>query len=91
MLKKRVSYTVPFGWKLLEDDDEVIESIDLEIEALEIANWYILNGYTLQSTRDWLVNKTGRSITVPGMVKALKRVGYRNPTTKEVQAEEGQI
>ncbi len=76
-IKKRQSRTIPFGWKSL---GEIIEEIPEETKALEIAKWYVLGGYTLKSTRDWLVKETSREITIPGMVKAIKNVRPRNPT-----------
>lgn len=61
----------PFGYKYNEETKKK-EPITEQLEALERANLYIKSGCTMQSTRDWLVNKTGREISVPGLLKAIK-------------------
>jgi uncharacterized membrane protein YccF (DUF307 family) len=83
MIRERLYRTVPFGWKLI--DENHLEDIPEQIEALEKAKWYIKAGYTLKSTRDWLVSVTNREITVPGMIVAIKNVRHRNPTTNEIE------
>lgn len=89
MRKNRVSRLIPFGWKLVGEDTGFtsgeIEDIPEEIEALEKAKWYVAAGYTLSSTRDWLVQTTKRDITIPGMLVALKNVRHRNPNTNQVE------
>lgn len=82
MIKPRKSRTIPFGWKSLGD---TIEDVPEEIQGLEIAHWYIGAGYTMQSTRDWLVKTTNREITIPGMLKAIKNVRRRNPDTNQIE------
>lgn len=88
-IRQRTGNTIPFGWKLLEEGPTVfsgkIEEIPEEIEALEKAKWYVGAGYTLQSTRDWLVKTTKREITLPGMLKAIKNVRHRNPNTNQIE------
>ena len=40
-LKKRVSRTIPFGYKVNEEDDKLLEPIQEELEAIEQAKQYI--------------------------------------------------
>lgn len=61
----------PFGFKYNEDTKER-EPIPEQLKALEQAKFYILSGCSMQSARDWLVQKTGRTISVPGLLKAIK-------------------
>ena len=59
----------PFGYRLTE---EGLEPVEEQLEALEKAKFYIESGCSMQNTRNWLVAKTGRKISVPGMLKAIK-------------------
>ena len=59
----------PFGYKRTENG---LEEVPGELEALEKAQWYMKQGASMQSVRDWLVKKTGRKISVPGFLKSIK-------------------
>lgn len=59
-------YKVAFGYN--EDNEPIPE----QIRALAQAAMYIQQGCSMQSARNWLVKKTGREITVPGLLKAIK-------------------
>ena len=39
-LKKRISRTIPFGYKVNEEDDKLLEPIQEELEAIEQAKQY---------------------------------------------------
>lgn len=65
----------PFGYKYNEDTN-TREPIETELAALQMADKYIKSGCTMQSVRDWLVKKTGRTISVPGLLKAIKYDKY---------------
>lgn len=56
----------PFGYKRVEG---VLEPIPDQIEALKKAFWYLDSGCSYQTTRDWLVKKTGREISFIGLRK----------------------
>lgn len=83
-LRERKSRVIPFGYKLAEDPD-YLEVIPNELEALEKAKWYYENGYTVRTTAEWLVKKTGRYLSQPGLLKAVKNVRSRNPRTEEIE------
>lgn len=61
----------PFGYKYNEETKDK-EPIEDQLKALEQAAFYIQSGCTMQSARDWLVKKTGRNISVPGLLKAIR-------------------
>lgn len=61
----------PFGYRYNEETGQR-EAIPEELKALAEAAWYIKQGCTMQSARDFLVKKTGRQISVPGLLKAIK-------------------
>ena len=70
-----MSRHAPYGYKIDEQGNKLV--IPEQLEALKQAEYYIMQGCTMQSARDWLVKKTGRTISVPGMLKA---IGYAKPT-----------
>ena len=71
-LKKRISRTIPFGYKLNEEDDKLLEPIQEELEAIEQAKQYI-KSCSYREVAGWMKRKTGRYISAPGLMKVLKR------------------
>lgn len=60
----------PFGYRLNEEGKK--EPIPSELKALKLARHFIMNeGKSMGKTREWLVNKTGRQISIRGMCKAI--------------------
>ena len=66
----RIARTVPFGYKINEDDKELLDPIPYELEALELARKYIKQ-YSLRQVANWLTTKTGREISHIGLRKRL--------------------
>ena len=66
----RIARTVPFGYKVNEDDRELLDPIPYELEALELARKYIKQ-YSLRQVANWLTTKTGRQISHIGLRKRL--------------------
>ena len=66
----RIARTVPFGYKVNEDDKELLDPIPYELEALELARKYIKQ-YSLRQVANWLTTKTGRQISLIGLRKRL--------------------
>ena len=64
----RIARTVPFGYKVNEDDKELLDPIPYELEALELARKYIKQ-YSLRQVANWLTTKTGRQISHIGLRK----------------------
>ena len=71
-LKKRVSRTIPFGYKASEEDDKLLEPIHQELEAIEQAKQYI-KSCSYREVAGWMERKTGRYISAPGLRKVLAR------------------
>ena len=66
----RIARTVPFGYKINEDDKELLDPIPYELEALVLARKYIKQ-YSLRQVANWLTTKTGRQISHIGLRKRL--------------------
>ena len=66
----RIARTVPFGYKINEEDKELIDPIPYELEAIELARKYIKQ-YSLRQVANWLTTKTGRQISHIGLRKRL--------------------
>ncbi len=54
------------------DENGVKTPIPEQLAALKQAIFYIKSGCTIQATRDWLVQKTGRTISNPGLLKIVQ-------------------
>lgn len=63
--------TVPFGYKVNENDPFQLDPIPIELEALEKAKHYIKR-YSSRLVANWLEKVTGRHITHNGLLKRLK-------------------
>ena len=66
----RIARIIPFGYKINEEDKELLDPIPYELEALELARKYIKQ-YSLRQVANWLTNKTGREISHIGLRKRL--------------------
>ena len=66
----RIARTVPFGYKVNDDDKELLDPIPYEVEALELARRHIKQ-YSLRQVANWLTTKTGRQISHIGLRKRL--------------------
>ena len=66
----RIARTVPFGYKINEDDNELLDPIPYELEAIELSRKYIKQ-YSLRQVANWLTTKTGRQISHIGLRKRL--------------------
>lgn len=71
-LRKRIARTVPFGYKVSEQDDKLLEPIPQELEAIEQAKQY-LKSCSYREVAGWIERKTGRYISAPGLRKVLSR------------------
>ena len=66
---------VPFGYKICEEDENVLDPIPHELKALEKAKKY-LKQYPSREVAAWLTKVTGRSISHAGLLKRLKHEQY---------------
>ena len=67
----RISRTVPFGYKLHEEDEDLLVPIIEELEALELAKEY-LKEYSYRDVARWLSDRTKREISHIGLRKRIR-------------------
>jgi hypothetical protein len=67
----KIGRTVPFGYKLDEADENWLQPIPLELEALSKAKQY-LKQYSSRQVAAWLTKVTGREISHVGLLKRLR-------------------
>ena len=58
----RTSSTIPFGYKIKEDNESLLEPVPEELEALELAKRHIKQ-YSYREVARWLSKETGRYIS----------------------------
>tara|TARA_Y100001972_G_scaffold85209_1_gene103761 strand:- start:2014 stop:2418 length:405 start_codon:yes stop_codon:yes gene_type:complete len=66
----RIARTIPFGYKLNEEDPNLLDPIPFELEAIEMARKYIKQ-YSYREVANWLTTKTDRVISHVGLRKRL--------------------
>ena len=64
----RVTRTVPFGYRVHPDNDNLLEPIPEELEALELAKRHLIQ-YSYREVAIWLRKQTGRHISHMGLKK----------------------
>ena len=67
----RISRTIPFGYELHKDDEDLLVPIIEELEALELAKEY-LKEYSYREVAGWLSDRTGREISHIGLRKRIQ-------------------
>jgi len=71
---RRTSSTIPFGYKLNEDNPEFLNPIPEQLEALEkILPMIRDKTLSLREGSMWLTHETGRSISHMGLKKIAER------------------
>jgi len=71
LVRRRQGSSIPFGYKIKEDDKEWYEPIPKELDALELAKFY-LRSSSWKSVAEWLTMVTGRKISDNGLRKVLR-------------------
>ena len=66
----RIARTIPFGYKLNDNDNELLDPISYELEAIELARKHVKQ-YSFRQVANWLTTKTGREISHVGLRKRL--------------------
>ena len=72
----KISRTVPFGYKVHEQDENILVPIIEELEALELAKDY-LKEYSYREVAGWLSDRTGREIFHIGLRKRIQKEKQR--------------
>ena len=72
----RIARTVPFGYKLNEEDPDILDPIITELDLLEKARSYV-NQYSYREVANWLTTNTDRYISHVGLRKRLQNERQR--------------
>ena len=80
----RIARTVPFRYKVNEEDNTLLDPIDYELEALELARKHVKQ-YSYREVANWLATKTGRSISHVGLRKRLVHEKQRKNTARTLR------
>lgn len=75
--RKRVSRVIPLGYKVSEEDENILIQIPEHMELIQKAKGFIDNNCTYKETAEWLSHHTGRKITGMGLREVLKRVIHK--------------
>ena len=67
----RIARTIPFGYKLNEEDPDILDPIPTELDLLEKARQHV-NQYSYREVANWLSANTDRYISHVGLQKRLK-------------------
>ena len=71
---RRSSSTIPFGYKLSESNNEMLEPVEAELKALEkILPMIKDKTLSLREGSMWLTHETGRAISHMGLKKIAER------------------
>ena len=80
----RIARTVPFGYKLNEQDPDILDPIPTELDLLEKARSHV-NQYSYREVSNWLSSQTGRYISHVGLRKRLAHERQRKNTAKSLR------
>lgn len=73
-IMRRTSSTIPFGYKLNEDNPELLDEVPEELKALDKILPLIKDKtLSLREGSLWLTHETGRSISHMGLKKIAER------------------
>ena len=76
---RRNSSTIPFGYKLLEDN-KTLEKIDKELSSLnEMKDGVKSGAFSLRGAVEILEHQTGRKLSPMGLKKIIDRDGFEKP------------
>ena len=80
----RIARTVPFGYKLNEEDPYLLDPIPYELEAIELARKYVKQ-YSFRQVANWITGKTNRVISHVGLRKRLMHERQRKDQARTLR------
>ena len=80
----RIARIIPFGYKLNEEDQNLLDPISYELEAIELARKYTKQ-YSYRQIANWLTKKTGRVISHVGLRKRLMHEKQRKDKARTLK------
>ena len=76
---RRNSSTIPFGYKLSEDN-KTLEKVDKELSSLKEMKDGVKSGaFSLRGAVEILEHQTGRKLSAMGLKKIIDRDGFEKP------------
>ena len=76
---RRNSSTIPFGYKLLEDN-KTLEKVDKELSSLnEMKDGVKSGAFSLRGAVEILEHQTGRKLSAMGLKKIIDRDSFEKP------------
>ncbi len=80
----RIARTVPFGYRLDENDSSILRPIPQQLDALEQARQHIKQ-YSYREVANWLSTRTERYISHVGLRKRLANEQHRKRQVKSLR------
>ena len=80
----RIARTVPFGYRLDENDSDILRPITEQLDALEQARRYIKQ-YSYREVANWISTRTERYISHVGLRKRLQYEQQRKNTVRSLR------
>ena len=80
----RIARTVPFGYKLDENDSNILRPIPQQLDALEQARQHVKQ-YSYREVANWLSTRTERYISHVGLRKRLNNERRRKNTAASLR------
>jgi hypothetical protein len=80
----RIARTIPFGYKINEQDPDLLDPIPYELEAIEMARKYVKQ-YSYREVANWMTTKTNRVISHVGLRKRLMHERQRKNTARTLR------
>ena len=78
-MRKRNSSTIPFGYKLSEDN-KTLEKVDKELSSLnEMKDGVKSGAFSLRGAVEILQHQTGRKLSPMGLKKIIDRDSFQKP------------
>ena len=80
----RIARTVPFGYKVNEEDPDLLDPIQTELDLLEKARKHV-NQYSYREVANWLSANTNRYISHVGLRKRLGNEKHRKNQARSLR------
>jgi len=80
----RIARTIPFGYKVNDNDAELLDPVPYELEAIELARKHIKQ-YSFRQVANWITTKTGREISHVGLRKRLMHEKQRKDKARTLK------
>jgi len=81
----RIARTIPFGYIINEKDNELLDPVPYELEAIDLARKYVKQ-YSYREVANWITTKTGREISHVGLRKRLMNERQRKNKARTLKS-----